>query len=124
MAQLDVFHVVEDGVQALSLVDDRVGRDENELRVPVDEFLDEPWAGDPVDLDVLARDPFHAILHFALHANAAIDSSVFGPMRDRPLPSVLDGSVRRQCCAKLSPGWMCLHSPPPSAERRVFWIHT
>src|SRR6516225_3641023 len=34
-----------------------------ELRVPVDEFLNEPWAGDPVDLDALARDPFHAILH-------------------------------------------------------------
>src|SRR5262244_3822479 len=63
MLQLDVFHVVEDGVQALSLVDHLVGRDENELRVPVDEFLDEPWAGDPVDLDALARDPFHAILH-------------------------------------------------------------
>src|SRR5215813_10159044 len=63
MPQLDVFHVVEGGVQALSLVDDLVGRDENKLRVPVDEFLDEPWAGDPVDLDVLARDPFHAILH-------------------------------------------------------------
>src|SRR5215470_8740202 len=50
MPQLDVFHVVEDGVQALSLVDRLVGRDE-------------PWAGDPVDLDALARDPFHAILH-------------------------------------------------------------
>src|SRR5262252_9796903 len=62
MPQLDVFHVVEDGIQALSLVDDLVGRDENKLRVLVDEFLDEPWAGDPVDLDVLARDPFHAIL--------------------------------------------------------------
>ena len=53
MPQLDVFHVVEDCVQALSLVDHLVGRDENELRVPVDKFLDEPWAGDPVDLDVL-----------------------------------------------------------------------
>src|SRR5262249_20633998 len=63
MLQLDVFHVVEDGVQALSLVDHLVGRDENALRVPVDEFLDEPWAGDPVDLDALALDPFHAILH-------------------------------------------------------------
>jgi len=65
MPQLDVFHVVEDGVQALSLVDHLVGRDENELRIPVDEFLDQPRAGDPVDLDVLARDPFHAILQFA-----------------------------------------------------------
>src|SRR5215471_7399220 len=62
MPQLDVFHVVEDGIQALSLVDDLVGRDENKLRVLVDEFLNEPWAGDPVDLDALARDPFHAIL--------------------------------------------------------------
>src|SRR5260221_9485758 len=120
MPQLDVFHVVEDCVQALSLVDHLVGRDENELRVPVDEFLDEPWAGDAVDLDVLARDPFHAILHFALHANAAIARSVFGPMRNRPLPRVLDGSVRRQCGAKLSYGRMCLYPLPPSAEGRVF----
>src|SRR6266481_9770146 len=78
MPQLDVFHVVEDCVQALSLVDNLVGRDENELRVPVHEFLDEPWAGDPVDLDVLARDPFHAILHFALHANAVSADQYLG----------------------------------------------
>src|ERR1700745_970679 len=78
MPQFDVFHVVEDGVQALSLVDHLVGWDENELRVPVDEFLDEPWAGDPVDLDVLALDPFHAILHFALHASAASADQYLG----------------------------------------------
>src|SRR5262249_34430490 len=63
MSQFDVFHVVGDGVQAFSLVEHFVGRDENELRVPVDEFFDEPRAGDSVDLDVLAGDPFHAILH-------------------------------------------------------------
>src|SRR5262249_29793608 len=60
---------------------------------------------------------------FALHANAAIGRSVFGPMRNRPLSRVLDGSVRRQCGAKLSHGWMCLHPLPPSAEGRVFRIH-
>src|SRR3989442_8314840 len=57
MPQFDVFHVVGDSVEAFNLVHHLVGLDENELRVPVDEFLDEPWAGDPVDLDVLARDP-------------------------------------------------------------------
>src|SRR5262249_50633422 len=62
--QFDVFHVVEDGAQAFGLVHHLVGWNENELRVLVDEFLDQPWAGDPVDLDVLARDPFHAILHW------------------------------------------------------------
>src|SRR6266567_3331396 len=69
MPQFDVFHVVGDSVEAFNLVHHLVGLDENELRVPVDEFLDEPWAGDPIDLDVLARDPFHAILH--LRPNAA-----------------------------------------------------
>src|SRR5260370_8675706 len=85
--------------------------------------MDEPWAGDAVYLYVLARDPFHAILHFALHANAAIGRSVFGPMRNRPLPRMLDGSMRRQCGAKLSHGRMGLHPLPPSAEGREFRIH-
>ena len=54
---------------------------------------------------------------------AAVCRSVFGPMRNRPLPRMLDGSVRRQRGAKLSHRRMCLHPLPPSAEGRVFRIH-
>ena len=35
------------------------GRDEIELGPFVAEFPDGPWAGDPVDLCLLARDPSH-----------------------------------------------------------------
>src|SRR5215471_3919887 len=44
-------------------------------------------------------------------------------MRNRPLPRMLDGSVRRQCGTKLSHGRMRLHPLAPSAEGRVFRIH-
>ena len=59
MAELDVLHVVGNGVEALGLVHHLVGRGEDELGVLVDEFPDQPGAGDAVDLHMLARDPFH-----------------------------------------------------------------
>src|SRR5437762_12738195 len=42
MPQLDVFHVVRNSVQSLGLVHHLVGGNKDELRVVVDEFLDEP----------------------------------------------------------------------------------
>src|SRR3989442_1667049 len=38
---------------------DLLNRNEQELRLPIDERANEPRAGHPVDLDVGARDPFH-----------------------------------------------------------------
>src|SRR5262249_18261831 len=49
--------------------------------------------------------------------------SVFGPMRNRPLPCMLDRRVRRQRGTKLSHGGKRLHPLPPSAEGREFRIH-
>jgi hypothetical protein len=39
-----------------------VGGNEDELRILVNELLDEPWAGDAIDLHVFAGDPFHGML--------------------------------------------------------------
>jgi len=36
-------------------------RQENKLRVSVDEFLDKPWAGDSIHFNFLAGDPFHKL---------------------------------------------------------------
>src|ERR1700737_5648335 len=44
-------------------------------------------------------------------------------MRNRPLPRMLDGSVRRQGSTQASHGRQCLHPLPPSAEGRKFRIH-
>src|SRR5262245_31606364 len=86
-------------------------------------FFDEPRAGHSVDLDVLAGDPFHAILHSRCIRTRSPAVSVFGPMRNRPLPCMLDRRVRRQRGTKLSHGRKRLHPLPPSAEGREFRIH-
>ena len=36
-----------------------LGREKNELRLLVDEVADQPRTGDSIDLNPLARDPFH-----------------------------------------------------------------
>src|SRR6516165_6662380 len=59
MAELDILHVVRSGAEPFCLLHYLVGRDEDELRVLVDEFSDQPGAGDPIDLDPFACDPFH-----------------------------------------------------------------
>jgi len=48
---------------------------------------------------------------------------VFGSMRNRPFPRMLDRSVRRQCSTEASHGRQGLHPLPPSAEGRIFRIH-
>src|SRR5437870_622389 len=37
--------------------------EENEFRLPVNEVADQPWAGDAVDFDFFACDPFHRCRH-------------------------------------------------------------
>src|SRR5262249_3797110 len=59
MAELDVLDVVRGGVETLGLVHHLVGRREDELRLAIDEFADEPRAGDAVYLYALAGDPLH-----------------------------------------------------------------
>src|SRR5262245_39344445 len=59
MAQLDILDIVRNGVAPLCLVHDFFGRREDELGVFVDKLLDQPRAGNAVDFDMFARDPFH-----------------------------------------------------------------
>ena len=61
VTQLDVFDVVRDGAETFRFLRDPVGRDEDELGVLVDEFLDQPRTGDAIDLNPFARDPFHGL---------------------------------------------------------------
>ena len=60
MAQLNAGHIVGYGPKPLRLGHHLFARDEKKIRLRVDELADEPGAGDPVDLDPLAGDPFHA----------------------------------------------------------------
>src|SRR5436309_1725320 len=62
MAQLYVLDVVGDCIETFRLVHYLVGRDEDELGVVVDEFLDKPRAGYAIDFYVFASDPFHSVL--------------------------------------------------------------
>src|SRR5262249_19013419 len=64
MTQFDTFHVIRNGIETLRFIHDLFGRDEEELRILVDEFLDQPWACDPIDFHVLAGNPFHLMSPF------------------------------------------------------------
>src|SRR5439155_8310348 len=59
MAELAIRHVEHDSVIDFCPVS--VVRQENKLRVSVDEFLDKPWAGDSIHVNFLAGDPFHKL---------------------------------------------------------------
>src|SRR6266851_8429398 len=76
----------------------------------------------------LARVTHFMASSIPLHLNPIGDKarlwSVLRPMRNRPFPCMLDRSVRRQRSAKAFHRRQCLHPLPPSAEARVFRIHT
>src|SRR5262249_21822233 len=59
MPKLAIGHVEYDSVCDLFPV--CVARQEDKLRVSVDEFFDEPWARDSVHFNFLAGDPFHRL---------------------------------------------------------------
>src|SRR6059058_798368 len=59
MAELDVRHVIWNRVLALDGRHDVGGRYKQELGLRVDKSLDEPGAGDPIDIRVRAGDVFH-----------------------------------------------------------------
>jgi len=61
ISELDVFDVIGSGVEALRLRHHFVAWHEHKFGVLVDEFPDEPRAGDPVDLHVFSGDPFHDV---------------------------------------------------------------
>jgi hypothetical protein len=59
VTQLDSGNVIRRRAFAFSDGKHLLAGNEEELRIRVHEPADEPWAGDPVHFDVLARDPFH-----------------------------------------------------------------
>src|SRR5262249_58656764 len=59
MPEFDPFDIVGRGTLALSNGQHLVGWHKQELRIRVDELLDQPGTGDPVDLHTLTGDPFH-----------------------------------------------------------------
>src|SRR5436309_4981537 len=59
MPKLAIGHVEYDSV--LDLCPVSVMREEDKLRVSVDEFFDQPWAGNSVHFNFLASDPFHKL---------------------------------------------------------------
>ena len=59
MTELHVLDVVRNGAEAFRFLHHLVRRDEDELGILVDEFLDQPGASNPINLDPFARDPLH-----------------------------------------------------------------
>jgi bacterial/archaeal transporter family protein len=59
MTEIAIRHVENDSVIDLCPVG--VVRQEDKLRVSVDEFFDEPWAGNSIHFNFLAGDPFHKL---------------------------------------------------------------
>src|SRR5438105_2697321 len=57
VSQLAIRHVEYDSVTNFCAL--RVLREENEVRIWVDEFFDEAWAGNSIDFSLLAGNPFH-----------------------------------------------------------------
>src|SRR5215472_3721007 len=66
MTKLDVLHVVRDRFKAFRFIHHLFSRHEDEFGIFVDKLLDQPWAGNTVDFNIFARDPFHATSPFAL----------------------------------------------------------
>jgi transporter family protein len=66
MPELAIRHIKDDAV--LDFCPLGIVRQENKLCVVVDEFLDEPWAGNSIHFNFLARDPFHALASSSMAA--------------------------------------------------------
>src|SRR5262245_47995210 len=62
MPELDAFHVVRDRLLLFGHAHDLIDGNENEFSMRINELLDEPRTGDPVNLHLLARHPFHEAL--------------------------------------------------------------
>src|SRR5437016_1569113 len=99
---------------------------ENEFRVRVYKFLNEPWACDPVNFHVLARYPFHGSLPFG-----SAGSGVIALRKSESRPGARPPAARRQKAAParakrtlygLLSRWRPLrfpcNGPHPAADRR------
>ena len=62
VAELHVFDVVGDCIEAFCFLHHFVSGRENEFRILIDKLLDQPWAGDAVNLDVFSGNPLHLFL--------------------------------------------------------------
>ena len=62
MSELAIRHIEYDSIADLRPIG--TSRQENKLRVRVDEFLDKPRASHPVYFNFLASDPFHKLDSF------------------------------------------------------------
>ena len=70
MVKLDVLNVTMDRVEPFSLYHYLVGRCKHEFRVLVDEFPDEPRAGDAIDFHMFTGNSLHLVLLVLCHASA------------------------------------------------------
>src|SRR5438128_2890623 len=59
MPELNALHVIRDGTLPFGDRHHLLGRHKQKLRVRINEFPDQPWAGDPVDLHSFSRNPLH-----------------------------------------------------------------
>src|SRR5262245_13513984 len=61
VAQLDSFYIVGSGAQPRRFAHNLLGGREEELRLRIDELLDQPRARDPVDFHALSGNPLHVV---------------------------------------------------------------
>jgi hypothetical protein len=69
VSKLHPFYVIGNGSLSFSDLHHLVRGDEQELGVLVHEFLDQPGAGDAIDFDVFARNPFHRVILLLAHVS-------------------------------------------------------
>src|SRR6184192_307144 len=106
MAELDVRHVIRNRVLALGGRHDVGGRYEQELGLRVDKSLDEPGAGNPIDVRIRAGDVFMIVQRTPTRIWTKMgcrnDGITTGLCRrnERPEQAIFD---RRACRRRLEP---------------------
>src|SRR5260370_34626546 len=59
VAKLNSLHIKGSSSQSLCIAQDTLRRNKEEFRLRIYEFLDQPWAGQPIHVHAFARTPFH-----------------------------------------------------------------
>src|SRR6266851_710637 len=88
VAKLDSLHIKGSGSQSLCIAQDALRWNEEEFRLRIYEFLDQPWAGHPIHVHSFACNPFHDF--HSLGCDVA--RKYFYPSRRRPRLLSLIGS--------------------------------
>src|SRR5262249_4780641 len=123
MTKLDVLYVVRDRFKAFCFIHHLFSWHEDEFSIFVDKVLDQPWAGNAVDFDIFARDPFHATSLFALVQWFDLRLTLLITPHQRALRhDAIEAETRRLCfvsdrgpaCAPLVPSARL----PPAASRQ------